>query len=83
MIPKYGWHLSQMFEAMERGDLSALYVIGENPPPRRRTSNARKLLRNLDILIVQDIFMTRTAEMATSCSRRRTPRSSRGHRDEQ
>ena len=29
--PTRGWHLSQMFEAMERGDLRALYVIGENP----------------------------------------------------
>src|SRR5207253_2361016 len=29
--PRYGWHLTQMFEAMERGDLTALYVIGENP----------------------------------------------------
>ena len=29
--PKRGWHLSQMFEAMERGELRALYVIGENP----------------------------------------------------
>ena len=29
--PKYGWHLTQMFEAMERGDLKALYVVGENP----------------------------------------------------
>ena len=29
--PKRGWHLSEMFEAMERGELRALYVIGENP----------------------------------------------------
>ena len=29
--PKRGWHLSGMFDAMERGDLTALYVIGENP----------------------------------------------------
>ena len=29
--PKNGWHLTQMFEAMERGELRALYVIGENP----------------------------------------------------
>ena len=29
--PKRGWHLSQMFEAMERGELQTLYVIGENP----------------------------------------------------
>ena len=29
--PKRGWHLSAMFDAMERGELPALYVIGENP----------------------------------------------------
>jgi len=29
--PEYGLHLSGMFEAMGRGDLTALYVIGENP----------------------------------------------------
>ena len=29
--PKRGWHLSGMFDAMERGELKALYVIGENP----------------------------------------------------
>ena len=31
IVPKYGWHLTKMFEAMERGELSTLYVIGENP----------------------------------------------------
>ena len=31
VIPKYGKNLTQMFDAMEHGDLSALYVIGENP----------------------------------------------------
>ncbi len=29
--PKKGWHLSDMFNAMDRGELRALYVIGENP----------------------------------------------------
>src|SRR5436190_9536406 len=29
--PKRGWHLSGMFEAMDHGELSALYVLGENP----------------------------------------------------
>ena len=29
--PQYGWHLTQMFHAMERGELRTLYVIGENP----------------------------------------------------
>src|SRR5438552_908957 len=26
-----GWHLSEMFEAMERGDLRSAYIVGENP----------------------------------------------------
>ena len=29
--PQRGWHLSGMFDAMERGDLTAVYCIGENP----------------------------------------------------
>src|SRR5207245_1321558 len=28
---KKGWHLSEMFEAMEHGKLRSLYVLGENP----------------------------------------------------
>ncbi len=63
--PKYGWHLTLMFEAMERGDLRALYVIGENPATSEADVNrARHLLEGLECLIVQDIFLTQTAEMA-------------------
>jgi formate dehydrogenase major subunit len=65
IVRKAGWHLSQMFEAMEEGELTALYVIGENPASSEAdVGKARKLMANLDTLIVQDIFMTRTAEMA-------------------
>jgi predicted molibdopterin-dependent oxidoreductase YjgC len=65
LIPKRGWHLSQMFEAMEEGELTALYVIGENPVASEADNQrTHKLLSNLDILIVQDIFMTQTAKMA-------------------
>ena len=65
IAPKRGWHLTGMFEAMERGDLTSVYCIGENPASSEAdTHRARKLLDNLDTLIVQDIFMTRTAEMA-------------------
>ena len=60
-----GWHLSLMFEAMEHGDLCALYVIGENPAQSEAdVGRARKLLADLDFIVVQDIFLTRTAEMA-------------------
>ncbi len=60
-----GLHLSQMFEAMEHGDLHAVYVIGENPAQSEADQQrAMGLLTGLDYLVVQDIFLTRTAEMA-------------------
>ena len=63
--PTYGLHLTGMFEAIEHGELSALYVIGENPAQSEADqTRARKLLSSLDCLIVQDIFLTKTAEMA-------------------
>src|SRR4029453_18052876 len=63
--PKRGWHLSQMLEAMERGELRALYVIGENPAQSEAdTTRTHHLLRGLDHLIVQDMFLTKTAELA-------------------
>ncbi len=63
--PQYGWHLTQMFHGMERGELRALYVIGENPAQSEADINqTRKLLAGLDCLVVQDIVLTRTAEMA-------------------
>ena len=62
---RYGWHLSNMFEAMERAELTAVYCIGENPASSEADAHrAKELLANLDTLIVQDLLMTRTAEMA-------------------
>lgn len=62
---QYGWHLTAMFEAMGRNDLRALYVIGENPAQSEADkTHAVELLRGLDHLVVQDIFLTRTAELA-------------------
>jgi predicted molibdopterin-dependent oxidoreductase YjgC len=63
--PKRGWHLSGMFDAMERGELKALYVIGENPANSEADEHRTiKLLQGLDILVVQDMLMSKTAEMA-------------------
>ncbi len=60
-----GWHLSDMFEAMERGELKALYVIGENPlQSEADQTRAGHLLEGLDTLVVQDIVMTGTARIA-------------------
>jgi predicted molibdopterin-dependent oxidoreductase YjgC len=60
-----GLHLTLMFEAMEEGRIRGVYVVGENPADSEAdVDHARELLRGLDILVVQDIFMTRTAELA-------------------
>jgi predicted molibdopterin-dependent oxidoreductase YjgC len=63
--PHYGWTITGMFEAMERKELTSVYVIGENPANSEADAkHTRELLEGLDCLIVQDIFLTRTAEMA-------------------
>jgi predicted molibdopterin-dependent oxidoreductase YjgC len=61
----YGWHLTQMFEAMERKELRALYVIGENPAQSEAdTTRALHVLEGLEHMVVQDMFLTKTAAMA-------------------
>jgi formate dehydrogenase major subunit len=63
--PKKGLHLSGMFDAMERGELKALYVIGENPLQSEADQHrATRLIEGLDFLVVQDIFLTETAQRA-------------------
>jgi predicted molibdopterin-dependent oxidoreductase YjgC len=63
--PKRGWHLSGMFDAMERGELTTVYCIGENPVQSEADQHrAIRLLEGLDLLVVQDLFLTRTAEFA-------------------
>jgi len=63
--PAPGLHLSQMLDAMERGELTCAYVIGENPVNSEAdTNHTRKLLQGLDFLVVQDIVMTETTKLA-------------------
>jgi formate dehydrogenase major subunit len=63
--PKPGLHLSGMFDAMEHRKLHAVYVLGENPAQSEADQQrAIGLLEGLDHLVVQDIFFTKTAELA-------------------
>lgn len=63
--PHYGKTLTEMFEAMEEGTLKAVYCVGENPAQSEADSaQAIRRLEALDFLVVQDIFLTRTAELA-------------------
>jgi formate dehydrogenase major subunit len=65
IMPTRGWNLSQMFEAMEHGQLRTLYVIGENPlQSEADRSRAERALRGLDFMVAQDIFLTPTAALA-------------------
>ena len=65
MAPAYGKNLTEMFEAMEHGELRAVYAIGENPAQSEADQGrTERLLAGLDHLVVQDIFLTRTAEFA-------------------
>jgi formate dehydrogenase major subunit len=60
-----GWHLTQMFEAMERDELTSLFVIGENPAQSEADAHkAVDLLSSRDHLVVLDIYLTKTAELA-------------------
>lgn len=65
LSPKAGMTSTEMMHAAAEGKLKAMYVVGENPiitdPNMRHTVAA---LRNLDFLVVQDIFMTDTAALA-------------------
>jgi formate dehydrogenase alpha subunit len=63
--PDIGLNLVQMIEAAERGNLKALYIMGENPlramPQPDRVKNA---LKNLEFIVVQDILNSETARIA-------------------
>lgn len=60
-----GLTLTEMFEAAYRGQIKALYIVGENPllsEPNAR--HAQEALEKLDLLVVQDIFLSETAQLA-------------------
>jgi formate dehydrogenase major subunit len=60
-----GWNLTEMFHAMGQKELTALYVIGENPAQSEADSeHTLARLQSLECLVVQDIFLTKTAELA-------------------
>lgn len=63
--PQAGDTQTRTFDRLERGELKALYVIGENPIIADvHMSHTKSLFDKLDLMIVQDIFLTETALMA-------------------
>lgn len=62
---KIGKHQTAMLKAMEQKEIRSLYVIGENPVQSDADGHhIQQLFKDLDFLVVQDILMTKTAQMA-------------------
>lgn len=63
--PDQGLDVVRMIEEAEKGNLKALYIMGENPlrslPQHERVEAA---LKRLDLLVVQDILHTETSRIA-------------------
>jgi len=60
-----GLYITEVFDEVQEGNLHGMYIVGENPalsePDLRDVEQG---LEELDFLVVQDIFMTETAEHA-------------------
>nr|MBN1228822.1 molybdopterin-dependent oxidoreductase [Anaerolineae bacterium] len=62
---KVGLTIVEAMHAASEGTVRAAYVMGENPMMSDpNTSHVEKALRNLDFLVVQDIFPSETALLA-------------------
>ncbi|MDD1758726.1 MAG: formate dehydrogenase subunit alpha [Methanotrichaceae archaeon] len=60
-----GLTATEMIDAAMEGKIKAMYIVGEDPiNSDPNASHAREALKNLDFLVVQDIFMTATARLA-------------------
>jgi formate dehydrogenase major subunit len=63
--PTNGLNLSEMIDAIDRGTMTSLFCIGENPAQADAdTTHIEHVLGKLDHLVVQEIFLTKTAQMA-------------------
>ncbi len=60
-----GKTMTDMLPAIAAGEIKALYIMGENPALSDPDSeHAIKAMQKLDLLVVQDIFLTETGKLA-------------------
>ena len=65
LSPTPGLTVVEMINAAAEGTLKALYIMGENPMlSDPDTGHVEEALKQLDFLVVQDIFLSETAELA-------------------
>jgi formate dehydrogenase major subunit len=62
---KVGYRIPEMFTAASRGDLKAMWIMGEDLlQTDPNTCHVRNSLEGLEFLVVQELFMTDTARIA-------------------
>jgi formate dehydrogenase alpha subunit len=62
---KVGLTIPAMLEGLEQGTVKAMYILGENPVVSDPdVHHVKKALGKAELLVVQDIFLTATAELA-------------------
>ena len=60
-----GFRIPEMFGAAQRGDLKAMWIMGEDLlQTDPNTCHVKNALENLEFLVVQELFMTDTARIA-------------------
>ena len=65
IAPEKGLTVTEIMDAIHDGDITSMYVLGENPAMSDPDADhARAALAKLDHLVVQDIFLTETANYA-------------------
>jgi assimilatory nitrate reductase catalytic subunit len=64
-LPQPGLSAQELFMAEHRGDVRGLWVLGANPAVSAASAKeARESLAGLDFLMVSDLFLSETAELA-------------------
>lgn len=64
-LAEKGLTVTEILDAVHAGDIRAMYILGENPAMSDPdVDHARVALAALDHLVVQDIFLTETANFA-------------------
>ncbi len=65
LSPEPGQTVVEIINGAAEGSIRGVYIVGENPMlSDPDIAHVEEGLRNLDLLIVQDIFLTETAELA-------------------
>lgn len=65
LSPTPGYTLTTLGHRVKDGSCKAYYIFGEDPAQTEADlAHLRKTIKGMELVIVQDIFMTQTAEMA-------------------